>query len=212
MRTASSPTLSSPLDAPLHDFVTDLRIVPAQTRLAFSTRSVIGTVHGVFTDVRGVVRLNEADPRYTHVDVRVPVASIVTHSTVRDARFLGPEFFDAVAYPAICFYGRWLRGDPLREFALDGELRVRDVGREITLDVRTIDRTVDGAGATEHARYRATTVIDRRDFRLVARHRLDLGPLALGYTIRITLEVTLARQRRASAPTNAHDTLRRWSR
>ena len=165
--------------------------MPEQSHVAFSARHyVLWTLHGVSRGLQGIVRLNEADPRFTHVDVRIPVESFATGRPRQDRQLLSRAFLDGEEYRDIAFHGHWLRGDPRREFALDGELRLRGVAREITLNVKARNRRVDERSGTERASYHATTVLDRRDF-------WRTPPVAaraiLGDTIRIAVDLTLTR-------------------
>ncbi len=171
--------------------VSDWRIVPEQSHVAFSARHyLLWTLHGVSRGLHGVVRLNEADPRFTHVDVRIPVESFSTGSARQDRQLLSRAFLDGEVYRDIVFLGHWLRGDPHREFALDGELRLRGVAREITLNVKARNRRVDERSGTERASFHATTVLDRRDFW----HTPPVAARAiLGDTIRIAVDLTLTR-------------------
>src|SRR5215469_15519573 len=173
------------------DAISDWRIVPEHSHVAFSVRHyLLWTMQGVSRRAVGLVRLNEADPRYTHVDVRIPVDSFTTGRLWQDRQLLSRPFLDGEVYPEISFHGHWLRGNPAREFALDGELWLRGVAREIILHVKARDRRTDDRTGTERAIYHATTVLDRRDFWHTApvAHRAILGD-----TIRITLELTVKR-------------------
>ncbi len=190
--TALAMAAESPFTvAPAAVAISDWRIVPQKSRVAFSARHyLVWTLQGVSRAPRGVVRLNEADPRFTHVDVRIPVASFTTGRPWQDRQLRSPAFLDAEVHRDIVFHGHWLRGEPRREFALDGELRLRGVAREITLNVKARDRRIDERSGTERATYHATTVLDRRDFW----HTPPVaGRAVLGDTIRVTLDLTLTR-------------------
>jgi polyisoprenoid-binding protein YceI len=174
------------------DAISDWRIVQDKSQVTFSARHyLLWTLQGVSHELDGVVRLNEADPRFTHVDVRIPVESFTTGRTWQDRQLLSPSVLDGEVFREIAFHGHWLRGDPRREFALDGELRLRGVAREITLNVKARDHHVDARSRTEHATYHATTVLDRRDFW----HAPPVaGRAVLGDMIKISLELTLSRR------------------
>ncbi len=171
--------------------VSDWRIVPEESHVAFSARHyLLWTLQGVSRQLHGVVRLNEADHRFTHVDVRIPVETFATGRLWQDRQLLSRAFLDGEVYRDIAFLGHWLRGEPRRDFALDGELRLRGVAREITLNVKARDRRVDDRSGTERASYHATTVLDRRDFW----HTPPVAARAIvGDTIRIDVDLTLAR-------------------
>lgn len=195
--------MATPLATPLAGSVADWRIITAASRVQFRARRyVFGTVQGTFRQVRGVVRSDEADPRYTHVDVRIPVASLTTGHWLRDAHILGTDLLDGTNYQTIRFVGHWLRGDPQREFSLDGDLTLRDVSREVILRVQAGNRDIDAAAGIETARFRATVVVDRRDFGLVTRGPFRWSGLILGYQLHVVVDVTMGRVLRPSSSGN----------
>jgi len=132
---------ASSLQLPISESVMDWQVVSAK-------------IHGTLTDVRGVVRLIEGQPRYTHVDIQVPATAI----EIRARRRLG---LDADLYPFVSFYGWRIRGNPRRSFALDGELRVGTVKRQVVVNVVATGHRIDDATGTEEAAFHAHLVIDR---------------------------------------------------
>jgi polyisoprenoid-binding protein YceI len=146
--------------------IQDWRVVPAKTRMRFTVGRLLGAIHGTLNTVTGVVRLIEGQPRYTHVDIRVPVTAL-DNRTRRRLRV------DADPYPFVSFYGWRIRGNPRRSFAVDGELRVGRLRRDVVVNVSATDYHFDDATGTEEATFRAQLVVDPR--------------------IRFSLDVTLAR-------------------
>jgi polyisoprenoid-binding protein YceI len=146
--------------------IMDWHVVPAKSRIRFAAGRFLGT-RGTLRDVRGVVRLIEGQPRYTHVEVRVPAAAVGIMARRRLR-------LDADLHPFVAFFGWRIRGNPRRSFALDGELQVGEVRRQVVASVVTTDYRFDDATETEEATFRA---------------RLSLGPW-----IRVFVEMTLARQ------------------
>lgn len=147
--------------------IMDWHVVPARSRIRFAVGGLLSTSRGTLQNVTGVVRLIEGQARYTHVDIRVPVATLPSGARRR----LG---LDAALYPFMSFYGWRIRGNPRRSFALDGELQVGRVKRQVVANVVTTDYRVDDVTETEEATWHAR--------------------LGLGRRIRLVLDMTLARQ------------------
>src|SRR5712692_6599362 len=141
-------------------------IDPAHSPVEFAVRHLmITTVRGRFTDVKGTLVADDADPTRAEVEVTINVNSIDTREPQRDAHLRSADFFDAETYPALTFKSTRVtdvRGD---QFKLVGDLTIHGVTREVTLDVRSEGRAKDPWGG-ERAGYSATTKVNRRDFGL----------------------------------------------
>ena len=74
------------------------------------------------------------------------------------------------------------------EFRVVGDLTIRDVTRELVLEVADEGRGQDPSGKAR-AGFCAQTVIDRRDFGLTWNTALETGGILVGNDIRISLEV-----------------------
>jgi polyisoprenoid-binding protein YceI len=155
-------SLALPVSAPIMHW----HVVPAKSRIRFAAGGILGTSHGTLDNVSGVVRLIEGQPRYTHVDIRVPVATLAMSA----GRRLG---LDADLYPFVSFYGWRIRGNPRRSFALDGELQIGNVRRQVVVNVVATGDRFDEATETEEATFHAQLTVGRR--------------------IRVVIDVTLTR-------------------
>jgi len=147
--------------------ILDWHVVSAKSRIRFTAGRFLGASRGTLRDVSGVVRLIEGQPRYTHVDIRAPVATL----EISARRRLG---LDADLFPFVSFYGWRIRGNPRRSFALDGELQVGVIRRQVVANVVNTGYCFDDATETEEARFRAQ--------------------LSFGRRIRLVLDMTLVRQ------------------
>jgi polyisoprenoid-binding protein YceI len=176
------------------------RIDPAHSHVEFAVRHLmISSVKGAFGDVQGTVWLDESDPRTVLVDIAIQVASIDTRQEQRDAHLRSPDFFDAAKFPTITFRSRRVQGNPFEgDFRLAGDLTVRGITRELTLDVSPQGRLTDPWGE-ERAGFSAHAKIDRTDFELTWNQALEAGGVLVGNEIKISIEVELIRQATQSA-------------
>jgi polyisoprenoid-binding protein YceI len=176
------------------------QIDPAHSHVEFAVRHLmISSVKGAFGDVQGTVSVDESDPRSILVDVTIQVASIDTRQEQRDAHLRSADFFDAVRFPTISFRSRMVAGSYLDgEFRLVGDLTVRDVTREVILDVATEGHLTDPWGA-ERVGFSARGRIDRTDFGLTWNQALETGGVLVGNEVKISVEVELIRQAKQAA-------------
>lgn len=160
---------------------------PALSQIAFEVRhAMITRVRGLFTDFQA--RLTDEG-----VEATIAVASLDSGVAHRDEHLLAGDFFDADAHPEITFRSTAIERDGDGDRArVAGELTVKGVTREVSLDVVDIaeaDVPVPGSEEIEHRLgFRATTVINRKDFGLDFHAELPGGGLLLSDDVRIEID------------------------
>jgi polyisoprenoid-binding protein YceI len=176
------------------------QIDPAHSHVEFAVRHLmISSVKGAFGDVQGTVWVDESDARTVLVDITIQVGSIDTRQEQRDAHLRSSDFFDAARFPTITFRSRTVEGSHHdSRFRLVGDLTIRDVTREVVLDVSAEGRLTDPWGA-ERAGFSAQGRIDRTDFGLTWNQALEAGGVVVGNEVKISIEVELVRQVREAA-------------
>jgi polyisoprenoid-binding protein YceI len=168
------------------------QIDSTHTGIEFAIKHLmIATVKGHFSDVSGTLRGNIDEPENFDLDVKIGTASIDTRQPQRDAHLRSADFFDAETFPAIEFKGKRIDGDVSGEFKLYGNLTIRDVTREIVLDV-TNEGSVRDPWGNQRVGFSAKGKIDRRDFGLTYNQALEAGGWVLGDDIKISIDVEFA--------------------
>jgi polyisoprenoid-binding protein YceI len=176
--------------------VTTWSIDPAHSEVEFAVKHMmITTVKGRFTDVKGTIVAHESDPSESSVEVTIDAASIDTRVADRDKHLRSADFFDVEQHPTISFRSTRIEGATDRvgeSFRVTGELTIRGVTREVTLDA-----TFEGRGeamGSERASFSATTKIDRRDYDLKWNQALEAGGVLVSNDVKITATVQLIRE------------------
>lgn len=173
--------------------LTTWNIDPAHTHVEFAVRHLmITTVKGRFADVKGIVRTDDADLSKGAVDVTIAAASIDTREAQRDAHLRSADFFDVEKFPMITFRSSRVEPGSGNSFRLIGDLTIRGVSREVTLDGTTEGRTKDPWGG-ERAGFSATGKIKRGDFGLTWNQLLEAGGVAVGDEIKISIDAELVK-------------------
>jgi polyisoprenoid-binding protein YceI len=180
--------MTATLAQPLSEIATHWQLDPAHSSVEFGVRHLmISTVKGRFGDITGSVTLDPNDESAASVEVTVQTASIDTRQAQRDAHLRSPDFFDSESFPLITFRGTSVEGDTDSEFRLTGDLTIRDVTREITLDVTKEGQGSDPWGNVRSA-FSAKGKIDRRDFGLTYNQVLEAGGVVVGDEIKISVD------------------------
>jgi polyisoprenoid-binding protein YceI len=169
-------------------------IDPAHTDAGFTVKHLmISKVRGRFGSVSGEIRLNESDLSRSSVVVEIDSSTIDTRSEERDAHLRSADFFDVERYPTITFRSRRVEKAGGERLRVIGDLTIRDVTREVTLEVEDEGRGSDPWGG-ERAAFSASTTLDRREFGLTWNQALEAGGVLVGHDINLNLEVQAVKQ------------------
>lgn len=164
-------------------------IDPAHSQIGFRVKHLgISNVPGRFRGFSGTVTLDKPESTAAKVEARIDAASVDTGVEKRDEHLRGPEFFDAVRFPAITFASTRVSKMKGGKFVMEGELTMKGVTRPVKLDVTFGGSLTDPWGKTRGA-FTAVTRIDRKDFGVSYNKVLDNGGLMISDKVDITLEI-----------------------
>lgn len=147
------------------------------TKIGFSvTHLVITEVEGNFLEFEGNVTAEDNNFEDAIVNIRISVASINTDISARDKHLKSDDFFNVEKYPNITFKSKSFKKVSEKKYKMVGDFTIRDVTKEISLDV--IHRgTVTGPGGKTRAGFKITGEIDRFDYKLKWNKVVEAGPI-----------------------------------
>jgi len=154
---------------------------------------MISTVRGRFGAVSGTVMLDPANPTASLVDATIDVASIDTRQEMRDNHLRSPDFFDVANYPTMHFVSKRIDGDTQRKFRVVGDLTIRGVTREVTLDATNEGSTKDPWG-NDRVGISAFGKLNRNDFGLTWNQALEAGGVVVGEDVKLSFDLELVQQ------------------
>jgi polyisoprenoid-binding protein YceI len=161
----------------------------AHSGINFSIRHmVVSKVRGRFGKFSGTVDLDAADLTRSTINVAIDAASIDTGTVQRDHHLRSADFFDVERFPELRFRSTRIERAGGDRYRVVGELTIRDVTRDVTLDVEYGGQAKDPWG-NERAGFLAKASIDRKDFGLGWNQVLEAGGLLVGDRVDIELEV-----------------------
>ncbi|MFI5256312.1 MAG: YceI family protein [Gemmatimonadales bacterium] len=167
-------------------------IDPAHSLIEFSAKHMMITnVKGRFADVRGVIAIDEAQPDRSTAEVTIDAKSLDTRAEQRDQHLRSADFLDVEQFGTLSFRSRRIEGASAKEgasFRVVGDLTIRDVTREVTLDATYEGRGKDPWGG-ERVSFSADAKIDRRDYGLRWNAALETGGVLVGNDVKIHIEV-----------------------
>ncbi len=164
----------------------------AHSGIHFSIRHMmVSKVRGRFARYTAAIALAD-DLTRSSVEATIDASSIDTGTAQRDEHLRSADFFDVAQFPEVRF--RSTRVEKLSEehSRVVGELTIRDVTREVTLDVQRAGRGKDPWG-NERIAFVATTSLDRKDFGLRWNQALEAGGFLVGDRVDVEIEVQAVR-------------------
>ncbi len=154
---------------------------------------VISKVRGRFTKWNAKLALDTADLARSAVEVEIEAASIDTGVADRDTHLRSADFLDAQKFPTLRYRSRRVEAPSKDRLRVIGDLTIRDVTREVVLDVDYGGQGKDPWG-NQRAGFSATTSINRKDFGLTWNQALETGGLLVADRVDIEIELQAIRQ------------------
>ena len=173
-------------------FAAPYTIDPSHSQAGFAVKHMmVSKVNGHFRSVKGTVDYDEAKPEATQIDAEIDATTVDTNDAKRDGHLKSPDFFDVANHPKITFKSKKVKASGPGKFSVAGDLTIRGVTKEVTLDVEGFDQALATPWGTVKRGGSATTTISRKDFGLVWQKALDKGGVVLGDEVKVTLDLEI---------------------
>ncbi|WP_259069447.1 YceI family protein [Mucilaginibacter sp. X4EP1] len=170
-------------------------IDPMHSEVQFKVKHlVISTVSGFFKSFEGTLETEGDDFENASIYFALDIDSIDTNQTQRDEHLKSPEFFDAGQFPQITFKSTSFKKTDDDEFKLVGDLTVKGVTKNVTLDAEFGGSTDDFYGNTK-AGFEVTGKINRKDFGLTWDGVTEAGSVVVGEDIKLLINIQFAKQK-----------------
>jgi polyisoprenoid-binding protein YceI len=155
---------------------------------------MISNVRGEFTKLSGAALINAVDPPKSSVEIEIDATSINIREPQRDEHLRSADFLDVANYPKITFHSKRIEARGADEFKLTGDLTIRGVTKEVSLDVEGPTPAVKDPWGNIRAGVTATGKVNRKDFGLAWNALTETGAIVVGDEVKITIEAELIQQ------------------
>lgn len=177
---ASSVTLAAPVD---------YKIDPTHTATVFSWNHFgFSTPSANFSDIQGVIKVDNSKPANSSVNVTIPLSSVNTNVPALDKEFQEEAWFNAAKYPNITFKSTKVETKDKKHFKITGDLTVKGVTKPVVLDAVLNKQGEHPMAKVPAIGFNATTSFKRSDFGL-GNYVPNVGDKI---TVNITTEATVA--------------------
>ena len=178
---ASSVTFAAPVD---------YKIDPTHTATVFSWNHFgFSTPSANFTDIQGVIKVDNAKPANSSVEVTIPISSVNTNVPALDKEFQEEAWFNAAKYPNITFKSTKVETKDKKHFKITGDLTVKGVTKPVVLDAVLNKQGEHPMAKVPAIGFNATTSFNRSAFG-IGNYVPNVGDKI---TVNITTEATAAK-------------------
>ncbi|WGF91663.1 YceI family protein [Aequorivita marisscotiae] len=168
---------------------TNWSVDTAHSEIEFKVKHMmISTVTGSFSDFDASIEA--ADDSFKNAKFRfsAKIDSISTKNKDRDTHLKSDDFFNAEKFPKLTFESKSFDGEKMV-----GDMTIRDVTKEITLDVDFNGIAVDPYGQTK-AGFEATGTINRKEFNLNWSAVTEAGSIVVSDKVRLIANLQFIKQ------------------
>ncbi|MEX8034864.1 YceI family protein [Acinetobacter baumannii] len=177
---ASTVTLAAPVD---------YKIDPTHTATVFSWNHFgFSTPSANFSDIQGVIKVDNAKPANSSVNVTIPLSSVNTNVPALDKEFQEEAWFNAAKYSNITFKSTKVETKDKKHFKITGDLTVKGITKPVVLDAVLNKQGEHPMAKVPAIGFNATTSFNRSDFGL-GNYVPNVGDKI---TVNITTEATAA--------------------
>ncbi len=167
----------------------------SHSKIGFSvTHLVITDVEGNFKEFEGSITTSGDDFENAKIEFSANVASINTDNEKRDEHLRSDDFFNAEKFPQLTFKSKSFSKVDDKNYKLVGDLTIRDVTKEVELNV-VYNGTVEDPWGNTKSGFSLEGEINRFDYNLKWNKTIEAGGLVVGEDVTILAKLQLVKQK-----------------
>jgi len=166
----------------------------AHSRVGFSVSYLVITdVEGNFEEFEGMITSKGDDFQDATIEFTAEISSINTENEKRDSHLQSDDFFNAENFPQLMFKSKSFKKIDDKNYKLVGDLTMRDVTKEVELDIVYNGMVNDPWGNTK-AGFSLKGEVNRFDYNLKWNKTVEAGGLVVSEEVTILANLTLVKQ------------------
>jgi len=168
----------------------------AHSKVQFSiSHMVISEVTGRFKDFDATLVQTNDDLSDSKLSATIKVNSINTDNEKRDGHLKSADFFDAEKYPEMTFVSKSFTKSGKDTYKISGDLTMHGITKPVVLDTKFNGQVKDPWG-NMIAGFKATTIVNRKDFGIVWNKALETGGVLVGEDVSVTIIVEMQKEKK----------------
>ena len=168
---------------------TTWKIDPTHSEVEFKVKHMmISTVNGRFDEFDGKVETTSDDFKNAQFSFSADINSVNTKNNDRDTHLKSDDFFGAENHPKLTFTSKSFDGKKMV-----GDLSIKGVTKEITLDAEYNGTAVDPYGQTK-AGFEFEGQINRKDYGLSWNSVTEAGSIVVSDKVRLIVSLQFIKQ------------------
>ena len=169
------------------------KVDSTRSEIKFTLRHlVLAVINGRVGRWEATLRIDPDEPTRSSVEVVIDARSVDTGEPERDEHVRSIEFLNAEIYPEISFRSTAVTPQEGGRYLVKGDLTIRTVIQQVTLEVSEVERLADGRGQ-DRATFRGRGTFDRQTFGLHWNQDLDKGGVVLGDKVDVSVSLEAVR-------------------
>jgi polyisoprenoid-binding protein YceI len=166
----------------------------SHSNVSFSvTHMLIAETEGTFKSFDGKVISDGDSFENAEISLTVDINSVDTDNEKRDGHLKSDDFFNTEKFPEMTFKSKKFTKLDDKNYELTGDLTIRDVTKEVKLDVVLNGTIVDPWGNTR-AGFKLRGELNRFDYNLKWNKVMEAGGLVVSETVTILANIELIKQ------------------
>ena len=174
---------------------TNWSIDKSHSKIGFSvTHLVITEVEGKFKNFEAKITTANENFDGASIEFTADVNSIDTYNEKRDQHLMSDDFFNAEKFPKLIFKSKSFKKVDDKNYKLVGDLTIRDITKEVTLDAKYGGTITDPWGNTK-AGFKINGDINRFDYGLKWDAAIETGGLVVSKEVKLIINLELNKQK-----------------
>lgn len=158
------------------------------------THLVISEVTGQFKSFDADIEASKDDFTDAKIDFSADVNSINTDNEARDKHLKSDDFFNAEKFPELTFKGKSFTKVSGKNYKLVGDMTIRDITKEVTLDV-IYNGTVKDPWGNTVAGFKIKGELNRFDYNLKWNTLIEAGGAVVGKTVDMVVDLEIKKSK-----------------